>query len=196
MGEIGNTLNASMGPGQEQGDPACFLNNGRHAMKKFIFSSMVLVVAFLAANSSALAQRETSAGVDVETDVLLLRRDLRADKKQLIALNLKLTETEATKFWPVYDQYAADMAKHNDEFYKLIKNYAENQKTLTDADAASMIKRWADIQVELSKTRQKYIPIVEKVIPARKAALFFQIDRRLYALMDLQTASKLPLITQ
>lgn len=165
-------------------------------MKKCMFSFLVLVVGFLTINTTALAQRETSTGVDVETDVLLLRRDLRADKKQLIALNLTLTEAEATKFWPVYDQYAAEMAKHNDEFYGLIKNYAANQKTLTDDDAARMLKRWAEIQVELSKTRQKYIPIVEKVIPPRKAAVFFQIDRRLFALMDLQTSSKLPFLLQ
>ena len=165
-------------------------------MKKFMFSFLVMVAGMLATNGTALAQTETSTGVDVETDVILLRRDLRSDKKQLIALNLKLTETEATKFWPVYDQYAADMAKHNDEFYTLIKDYAEKQKTLTDDQAASMLKRWADIQVELSKTRQKYIPLVEKVISPRKAAYFFQIDRRLFALMDLQTASKLPLIVQ
>lgn len=165
-------------------------------MKNFIFSIFVLV-ALMATNSlTAVAQKETATGVEVETDVLLLRRDLRADKKQLIALNLSLTETEATKFWPVYDQYAAEMAKHNDEFYTLVKNYAVNQKTLTDAEAANMIKRWAEIQVELSQTRQKYIPLVEKVIPARKAALFFQIDRRLYALMDLQVSSKLPLLLQ
>ena len=148
-------------------------------MKKFIFSPMVLVLAFMATYSPALAQRETATGVEVETDVILLRRDLRADKKQLIALNLSLTEAEATKFWPVYDQYAAEMAKQNDEFYTLIKNYAANQKTLTDAEAATMIKRWADLQVGLSQTRQKYIPLVEKVISPRKAALFFQIDRRL-----------------
>jgi hypothetical protein len=88
------------------------------------------------------------------------------------------------------------MARHNDEFYTLIKNYAANQKALTDAEAGSMIKRWADIQVELSQTRQKYNPLVEKVISPRKAALFFQIDRRLYALMDLQVSSKLPLLLQ
>ena len=165
-------------------------------MKRFIVSIMVLVAALLATNSTALAQTVTATGVDVETDVVLLRRNLRAEKKQLIALNLSLTEAEATKFWPVYDQYAADMAKHNDEFYMLIKDYAAKQKTLTDAEAATMIKRWADIQVELSQTRQKYIPMVEKVIPGRKAALFFQIDRRLYALMDLQTSSQLPLLLQ
>ncbi len=165
-------------------------------MKKSIFSCLVLLGALLAANGMALAQRETTSGVSVDTDVLLLRRDLRGDKKKLIALNLPLTETEATKFWPVYDQYAADMAKHNDEFYTLIKNYAANQKTMTDAEAASMIKRWADIQVEVSQERLRYIPIFEKVISARKAALFFQIDRRLFALMDLQTSAMLPLILQ
>ncbi len=165
-------------------------------MKKLIFSCLVLTVAFVASNIPALAQRETATGVDVQTDLSLLRRDLRGDKKKLIALNLPLTETEATQFWPVYDEYAAAMSKHYDEFYGLIRNYAANQKTLTDAEADSMIKRWADIQVELSKTRQKYIPIVEKVIPARKAALFFQVDRRLYALMDLQVASQLPLLIQ
>lgn len=165
-------------------------------MKKSIFSCLVLLGALLAANSMVFAQRETTSGVNVDTDVLLLRRDLRADKKKLIALNLPLTETEATKFWPVYDQYAADMAKHNDEFYVLIKNYAANQKVMTDAEADSMIKRWASIQVELSQTRIKYIPIFERVISGKRTALFFQIDRRLFALMDLQTSAMLPLILQ
>lgn len=165
-------------------------------MKKFIVSFLVLIAALLATNVTALAQTETPNGVDVETDVLLLRRNLRTEKKQLLALNLSLTEAEATRFWPVYDQYAADMAKHNDEFYTLIKEYAAKQKTLTDAEAASIIKRWAEIQVQLSQTRQKYISLVEKVITGRKAALFFQIDRRLYALMDLQISSQIPLLLQ
>jgi hypothetical protein len=165
-------------------------------MKKFIVSILVVIAALLATNITALAQTETSNGVDVETDVALLRRNLRAEKKQLLALNLSLTEAEATKFWPVYDQYAAEMAKHNDEFYALIKEYAAKQKTLTDAEAASIIKRWAAIQVELSQTRQRFIPLVEKVVTGRKAALFFQIDRRLYALMDLQISSQIPLLLQ
>jgi hypothetical protein len=165
-------------------------------VKKLIFSCLVLAVAFAAPHSTALAQTETAAGVEVQTDISLLRRDLRSDKKHLIALNLPLTEVEATKFWPVYDEYAAAMAKHNDEFYMLIKDYVARQKTLTDDEAASIIKRWAEIQIEASQTRLKYIPLVAKVISPRKAALFFQIDRRLYALMDLQTSSQLPLLIQ
>ena len=165
-------------------------------MKKIIFSCFVLILTLAAANSAALAQKETANGVEVEKDLALIRRDIRADKKQIIAANVSLTETEATKFWPVYDQYVADMTKHNDEFYSLIKDYAANQKTITDAQAATMIKRWAEIQIGQAQTRQKFIPLFEKVIPARKVALFFQIDRRLYALLDMQVSSQVPLIVQ
>ena len=165
-------------------------------MARLMFSCLVLTIALAAAGTTAFAQRETATGVEVERDLALLRRDLRGEKKQLIALNVPLTETEATKFWPVYDQYAGEMSKVYDEFYAIIKEYAANQKTLTDAQASSMINKWAEIQVRQAQTRQKFIPIVEKVIPSRKAALFFQVDRRLYELMDLQVASQIPLFAQ
>jgi len=165
-------------------------------MTRTMLKGLAMVVALAAPTSIALAQRETDSGVEIDKDIALLRRNLRTEKKKLIAANLPLTETEATKFWPIYDQYAAEMAKNNDALDALIKEYAANQKTLTDAQALSMIKRWSDVQVELAQTRQKYVPLIEKTIPGKKAALFFQIDRRLYALMDLQIASEVPLVLQ
>ena len=165
-------------------------------MKKMLIPALVAAFAIMAPTGIATAQVETATGVDVEKDIALLRRNLRSDKKKLIALNVPLTETEATKFWPIYDEYAAEMTRHYDEFYSIIKDYAANQKTLTDAQAVSMIKRWAAIQVELAQTRQKYVPRIETVISGKKAALFFQVDRRLYALIDLQVASAVPLVIQ
>lgn len=165
-------------------------------MRRIAFTCLVLGVASAAPSTSALAQRETLTGVEVERDLALLRRNLRAEKKQIIALNVPLTETEATKFWPVYDQYAAEMSKHYDEFYEVVRDYAANQKSLTDAQASSMIRRWSDIQVRLAETRQKHVPLIERVIPGKKAALFFQIDRRLYAALDLQVSSAIPLVLQ
>src|SRR5262245_49914764 len=158
----------------------------RRQVMKIIFSCFVLALALAAGGVSAWAQTETASGVSVEKDIALLRRDIRADKKQLIAMNLTLTEDEATKFWPVYDQFVAEITKHNDDFYGLIKDYVANQKVLTDAQATTFLKRWAEIQVQQAQTRQKYVPLVEKVIPPRKAALFFQVDRRLWALLDIQ----------
>lgn len=163
---------------------------------KIIFSCFVLLLAVAAADNIALAQKETATGVEIEKDLALMRRNIRADKKKIIAANLPLTETEATKFWPLYDEYVAEMTKHNDEFYGVIRDYAANQKTITDAQASSMIKRWVEIQIGQAQTRQKYIPLFEKVIPGKTVALFFQIDRRLYIVLDLQVASEIPLIVK
>lgn len=165
-------------------------------MRRLIVPAFAVAFATMAPIGSAIAQKETATGVDVDKDIALLRKNLRSEKKKLIALNVPLTETEATKFWPVYDEYALAMSKHNDEFYALIKEYAAIQKTITDSQAVSLIKRWSEIQVEVAQERLRWIPRIEKILPGKKAALFFQVDRRLYALMDLQTTAELPLITQ
>ena len=165
-------------------------------MKKLIYSCIALIFVFTLANIGTFAQKQTDTGIQIEKDLELLRRDLRSEKKKIIAMNVPFTADEATKFWPVYDEYAAAMSKHYDAFYLVIKEYAANQKTLTDAQAMDMLKRWSNIQVELAQTRQKHVGLVEKVISGRKAAHFFQIDRRLYQLMDLQVASEVPLVLQ
>jgi hypothetical protein len=165
-------------------------------MKNIVLSAFVFVVVLATAQGTVFAQKETDKGIQIEKDLELVRRDLRAEKKKIIAMNVPLTETEAVGFWPVYDKYAQEMTKHYDEFYSVIKDYAANQKTLTDTQAVSMVKRWSDIQVGLALTRQKFVPQFEKVVAGKKAALFFQIDRRLYALMDLQVASEVPLVLQ
>jgi hypothetical protein len=165
-------------------------------MMKLLFSCCVLVLAFTTADRIAVAQTETATGVETLKDLNLLRRDLRAQKKQLIALNVPLTETEATKFWPVYDQYITDITKVYDDFYGSVKEYAAKQKTITDAESSDLMKRWAAALVLIAQTRQRYLPIFEKVIPAKKAAVFMQVDRRLYALIDLQVVSETPLLGQ
>ncbi len=43
-----------------------------------------------------------------------MRKDIRSQKKQLIAANLQLTDAEATKFWPAYDAYTAETTKIGD----------------------------------------------------------------------------------
>jgi len=165
-------------------------------MKKNLIVFSILISTALLSVGTVLGQQETATGIEIEKNLDLTRKNLRAEKKQIIAMNVPLTETEATKFWPVYDQYTADYAKLNDQFYGLIKDYAANQKTLTDAKAVGLIKQWSGLQVEVAQLRQRYVPQFEKVIPGRKVAHFFQIDRRLWALLDLQVASEIPLVLQ
>ena len=163
---------------------------------KMLFSIVVLLSALIATNVTAVAQKETATGVQVERDLALLRRDLRSEKKKIIALNMPLTETEATKFWPVYDKYIADITKPYDQFYGAVKDFVGKQKTMTDAEASAFMKQWGQLLVEIAQTRQRYIPMIEKVIPPKKSAMFFQIDRRLYSLLELQVVTEMPILSQ
>lgn len=127
-------------------------------------------------------------------DIQLLRQDIRSQKKQLIAANLTLTDAEATKFWPVYDQYTAELVKINDVKYAAIKDYAEKWGTMTNEQALALINKSLGVDQSVAQLRIKYVPIFQKVIPGTKVATFFQMDRRLQMLIDAQLASQLPLV--
>jgi Spy/CpxP family protein refolding chaperone len=148
-----------------------------------------------AARAQAASQAASSDSQTVsDQDIQLLRQDLRSQKKQLLAENLKLTDTEATKFWPIYDQYVAELTKVNNDKYAAIKEYANNYGTLTDAQALDLTKRLLGVDNAVAQLRMKYVPIVNGVLPGVKTATFFQIDRRLTMLIDIQLASSAPLI--
>src|SRR6266849_8754693 len=144
--------------------------------------------------SSQSATADSTADAITDQQLELLRRDIRSIKKQLIAANLTLTDSEATKFWPVYEQYSADFAKINDTRAALVKEYSEEYGTQTDEQADSLVRRWLDVDIAAAQLRQKYVPIFRKVLPGKKAATFFQLDRRISMMMDLQLTSQLPLV--
>src|SRR5271170_6344689 len=88
----------------------------------------------------AQAPSNSSAQSSTDQDIDLLRKDIRSQKKQIIAANLQLTDAEAVKFWPVYDQYTAELVKINDAKYGVIKEYANTfYSSLTDDHALALI---------------------------------------------------------
>jgi hypothetical protein len=156
---------------------------------------LLLVALALIAAPVIQAQENRSATVS-DQDLQLMRKDLRSMKKQIVAANMQLTDTEAEKFWPVYDQYTAETIKLYDARYAVIKDYAATFQNLSDAQAESLAKRWGDLDAAVVQLRQKYFSSFLKVAGGKKTALFFQIDRRLALMIDLQLASEIPLVQQ
>lgn len=172
-------------------------------MKKSV-SVMVMVSAMLIATASMWAQQAAPAAqsgaqagapntID-DKDVEMLRADLRQQRKQITAQNVNLTADEATKFWPIYDQYRQEAIKPNDERWALIKEYAANYNTMTDAQAQDLMKRENAVEQQLLALRMKYVPMFEKVISAKKTALWYQVDRRIDLLINLQLSSVIPMV--
>jgi len=128
-----------------------------------------------------------------DEDIALLRKDLRAMKMQVIGQNMSLSEEEGQKFWPIYNHYVRDLQVVNDQKYALLKQYAEMWATMSDQDAMIYVRHWLEVDTQVQELRLKYVPTVSQVLPGRKAATFFQLDRRLNMLIDLQLFGQIPL---
>ena len=67
----------------------------------------------------ALAQTPATTNMDI------LRQKVKADKKLVVAENLKLTDAEGATFWPVYDAYQKDLQQINERLTAVILAYAD-----------------------------------------------------------------------
>jgi hypothetical protein len=128
-----------------------------------------------------------------DQDIQLLKSNVRAQKKQIVAANMDLTEAEAEKFWPVYNQYAADLATIYDTKIALFQEYLENYDSMSGEQAESYLRRRAAVEEDMMQVRLKYLPQFRKVLTGRETALFYQIDWRLDLMINLQLAQA-PLI--
>jgi hypothetical protein len=164
---------------------------------RFCLAGCLLIAATLLypqQSSSPAASTQMTADQINDANIQLMREDIRSERKKIVAANMPLTETEATKFWPVYDRYIGENIKINDARFALIKDYARNYNNMTEDQADSFMKRWLALDQDNTQLRLKFIPDFEQVISHKKTAMFVQIDRRLTMMIELQLASQVPLV--
>jgi hypothetical protein len=171
--------------------------------------ALTLMLVTFAATNSALAQNLSSAKKGLAKSstadddsqpqpddfIDLLRKDVRSQKKQIIAENMDLSDAEAVKFWPVYDQYTAELAKIYDTKIALLNDYAENYRSMTGEQAENYIRKRAEIEQSIMQLRLKYMPAFRKVRSGKETALFYQLDWRLGLAIDVELM-QVPLLNQ
>lgn len=143
------------------------------------------------------ASTSTSATVIpgvTEQDIKMLREDIRGKRKQVVAANMTLSPDQATKFWPLYQQYTDEVIKINDRRTQMMKDYAVNYQHMTDEQAKNYVTTSAAVDADLIALRLKYVPQFEQMLSPKQAVQFYQIDRRLDLLLNLQLVSLIPIV--
>jgi len=121
-------------------------------------------------------------------DAQLLKSNLRSQEKQIVAANMDLSDTQSEKFWPVYNRYAADLAKIYDTKIALFQEYLETGQTMSGDQAEGYLRRRAAVEQDEMQLRLQYLPEFRKVLTGRETALFYQVDWRLDLMINLQFA--------
>jgi hypothetical protein len=143
----------------------------------------------------SIALISTAIYAQAENDYLELARDvLKTEKKAAIAELMQLTEAESGLFWELYNEYQSKLYLVENKRIAIIKDYADNYEILTDTKADELwLQSIAYAQEEL-KLGKQYYKKFKKILPAGKAARFFQAENKIKTMIDAQLALEIPLI--
>jgi len=141
---------------------------------------------------TALALAQTPGTTDMD----ILRQKIKADKKLVVAENLKLTEAEGAKFWPVYDAYQKEIQQINERLKAVVLAYADayNKGPVTDAAAKKLIEDASAVDDAEATLRRTTLPKILAVLPATKAARYVQIENKIRAAIRYELAAGIPLV--
>ncbi|MDR4506629.1 MAG: hypothetical protein MRJ65_00085 [Candidatus Brocadiaceae bacterium] len=124
----------------------------------------------------------------------LVIEKVRADKKLLVAENMQLTEKEAEGFWPVYEQYQNELFLVRAHTAKLINDFRDAYKTMTDDSAGQLLDDYITIEKLTLRLRRMYLPKFRKALPEIKVLRYYQIENKIQIALMYEIASQIPLM--
>lgn len=94
---------------------------------------------------------------------------IKALKIAFITERLAFTESEAQKFWPIYNAFEDENNKLRRQSYN--KRKVEDIESLTETQAKTLLNDMVSIEEQRHELRQKFMKDLLTVIPAKKVIL-------------------------
>ena len=137
----------------------------------------------------------TTRAAGPTSNMEILRQKLMADKRLIVSENMKLTEAQAKVFWPLYDEYQADLLKINLRLFDGIALYAQDSQkgALSNESAKKLTTELLSIEAAEPAMRKKMAPKFEKAIGPALAMRYLQIENKIRAVFRYELAGAIPL---
>src|SRR4249919_466691 len=142
-------------------------------MKKII-SLVIIIVSFVAFASAQQNEYE------------YIKTQFHSDKKTLLMNYMKLSDSAAAKFWPIYNEYETERGVIADARFANLKIYAQQYKTMTNEQAEKMISTYFDNNAKVVDLKKKYYGKVKKALDAKTAASWIQFEEYIDAAVRFQ----------
>ncbi|WP_417069039.1 hypothetical protein [Niveibacterium terrae] len=123
-----------------------------------------------------------------------LRDRLKTDRKGVISENMKLSETEASHFWPLYGAFQRELEVLGSRRTTTLLELIQANGTVTEANAQRMYSELNAIAAADAELRQRYFAKFAKAITPIKATRYYQIEARISALNRLDENFAIPLV--
>ncbi len=156
----------------------------------------VFVFALALAMPLAAQDKKAAPAKSADTNMQIMSEKIKADKKLVVAHNMKLSEADGKKFWPLYDGYQKELASIYDRTAKLVVDYAEayNRDSVNDDVAKKLLPELLSIEEAQVKLRRTYADKITSALSAKVAARYLQIENKIWAMVHYALADSIPLV--
>lgn len=158
--------------------------NREDFMKKLLLTGIVTLFVISTVNAQFFKK----------SDIDIYKKDINKQAKDLVKDNLDLTPEQAKIFWPLYDEFRAEANKIVDAEIGIVEEYMMNYYDLSDKKATELIQRSLELKRNKIDLDEKYFDKMRKVLPAKLAGKFLQIENRISLMIKQQRTEKIPLV--
>ena len=100
-----------------------------------------------------------------------IKDKVKAQRVAYITQELELSETEAQKFWPIYNTYQSEIEQLRASLD------LKPRRDMTDKEAEDMMMAMLDGRSKEIDIQKKYIQKMKTAVSAKKIALLFKVER-------------------
>jgi len=119
----------------------------------------------------------------------------RADKRAYVSGALGLTEAEAKRFWPIYDNYQRSVEANTRRLTRMVEDVVSaGERVANDAYAKNLASQYLVAYDDEARDWRRLHRSVMRALPAHKAVRYLQIESKLRALRDYEHAQAMPLL--
>ncbi len=129
-------------------------------------------------------------------EINLIQSAYGMEKRAIVEQAMKLTDAEATGFWKIYEEYEVARKDYGKKRVSILVDYANNYANLTDAKATELVKAAMANQMTFTKLQQSTFGKLSKVMSAKRAAQFTQLESYLETVIRLSIADEVPFINE
>jgi len=131
-----------------------------------------------------------------EDELAIVQAIWKKAKRDLIKEYMKLDSTEGVAFWKVYDKYENSRKGIINNRLNILKDYADEYKTLNDAEAINLANRAIKNKLAAEKLNKKYLKRFSKAIGGKGAAKFMQLENYIQTVISSSIQEQLPFIDE
>ena len=154
-----------------------------------------LVVAALALTPFAWSADPAPAAKPTdEQTVDAFRKDLMAQRADIMAKGLTLSADQAAKFWPLFEAFQKEQEVIVNGQLAATEAFAQHYNDLNDKDALAYVNALLERDQKMHDLRVKWLAKFQTVVPAKIACRAVQLDRRLGQITQVQISQKIPLV--